>query len=231
MHTQESINQLFNNNSDAFGQDTEQQYKAGSYKRGDLFLKVTKKHVSSGGAILDYGCGTGRISLMLGKEGYHVLGVDPAINHIEKAVSLNTFSNVQFNVLTDSSVASASSFDAVVSSSVFEFVPDPLQYISDIHHLLKPGGILIISFPNLFSLWRVYSKIRFGKTYHHFKFQKNTWSQSEIIRNFKENGFRKAGRVHYYESAFDHKGLGFLNTSRLFGTLFVMVFQKESKTS
>ena len=225
MHTQESINQLFNDNSKAFGEEIEKQYEAGTYRRGEVFLRKVKKHVHMGASILDYGCGTGRISMMLGKEGYQVQGIDPAVEHIQMAASLNQSSHVGFNVLSNFN-APASSFDAVVSSSVFEFVPDPEQYINDIYRLLKPGGKLIISFPNTFSLWRVYSKIRFGKRYNHFKFQ-TTRKKSKIIALFQKHKFKKVGGTEYYESAFDHKGLGFLNASRWFGTLFVLVFEKK----
>jgi 2-polyprenyl-3-methyl-5-hydroxy-6-metoxy-1,4-benzoquinol methylase len=227
MHTQESINQLFNGNSKAFGDEIERQYEAGVYKRGDVFLRQVKTHVPLANAsILDYGCGTGRISMMLGKEGYRVLGIDPAVDHIEMATSLNRSSNVAFKVLTQAPIAAAASFDAVVSSSVFEFVPDPQQYIQAIYQLLKPGGRLIISFPNAFSLWRIYSKIRFGKRYNHFKFQ-TIHKKTDLIKQFEKNKFKKIGSTQYYESAFDHKGLSFLNASSLFGTLFVMVFEKR----
>jgi 2-polyprenyl-3-methyl-5-hydroxy-6-metoxy-1,4-benzoquinol methylase len=228
MSTQNSINQLFNNNSKSFGDNIELQYHSGIYRRGDVFLNKVKTHVKNKQAsILDYGCGTGRISLILGAEGYSVRGVDPAVEHIKKAKELNQLPLVKFELLTgNESIGDDESYDAVVSSSVFEFVPDPEQYIQDIYRVLKPGGILIISFPNRFSLWRVYSKIRFGKVYNHFKFQ-TTRKKSEIVELFKKYKFKKVGGTQYYESAFDHKGLGFLNASRLFGTLFVIVFEKK----
>jgi 2-polyprenyl-3-methyl-5-hydroxy-6-metoxy-1,4-benzoquinol methylase len=228
MPTQSSINQLFNNNSKAFRDTTEQQYEAGSYKRGDLFLEKVKKHVTPSQAkILDYGCGTGRISMMLGKQGYQVKGIDPAIEHIRIAESLNNLPQVTFQTLTEDIIGFDESYDAVVSSSVFEFVPDTEQYIGAIKKMLKPGGILVISFPNLFSLWRWYAKMRFGKIYNHFKFQKNLLSERDIKKLFAKHHFKKLEGAQYYESAFDHKGLGFLNASRFIGTLGVWVFQKK----
>jgi 2-polyprenyl-3-methyl-5-hydroxy-6-metoxy-1,4-benzoquinol methylase len=228
MSTQNTINQLFNENSKAFGDAIEQQFEAGTYKRGDVFVKKVIANVKKKDAyILDYGCGTGRIDMMLGEKGYRVFGVDPAVEHISRATSLNHLPNVSFEVLTDATIALPHCFDVVISSSVFEFVPDVQQYIDDIKLLLKPGGILVISFPNKMSLWRWYAKIRFGKKYKHFQFQKNLFSKDEIRSLFQKNNFRPIGGVEYYESAFDHKGLSFLNASRLFGTLFVLVFEKE----
>jgi 2-polyprenyl-3-methyl-5-hydroxy-6-metoxy-1,4-benzoquinol methylase len=229
MSTQNSINQLFNNNSKSFGDTIEQQYHTGFYRRGDVFLNKVTSHVKKQYArILDYGCGTGRISLILGTQGYQVTGVDPAIEHLKRAEELNHLPNVKFQLLNDNdSLGDVGSYDAVVSSSVFEFVPDAQLYIKTIAKLLPSGGILIISFPNLFSLWRIYSKIRFRKVYNHFSFQKNMLSNKEIRTLMEQSDFRLLKGPQYYESAFDHKGLGFLNASRLFGTLGVWVFEKK----
>jgi len=228
MSTQNSINQLFNNNSKAFGDTIEHQYETGSYKRGEVFLKKVMDHLEASDArILDYGCGTGRISMMLGDQGYQVTGVDPAVEHIKIAQSLNHLPQVNFQVLTEDTITASLPFDAVVSSSVFEFVPDAQQYIAAIDRVLKPGGVLVISFPNLYSLWRVYAKVRYGKKYNHFKFQKNLLSKSDIKKLLVKNNFKKLEGPQYYESVFDHKGLGFLNASRFFGTLGVWVFRKK----
>jgi 2-polyprenyl-3-methyl-5-hydroxy-6-metoxy-1,4-benzoquinol methylase len=228
MSSQDTINQLFNNNSKAFTEATEQQYKAGTYKRGEVFLKHISALIKSpDAAVLDYGCGTGRISMMLGKQGYQVLGVDPAVDHIQIAGSLNDSPRIVFKVLTQEPIAAPASFDAIVSSSVFEFVPDAQEYIASIYQLLKPGGLLFMSFPNTHSLWRLYSKLRFGKRYQHFKFQKNTFTPKQVTALLEKNNFKKIAGPEYYESAFDQKGLSFLNTSRLFGTLFILVLEKK----
>ena len=39
------------------------------------------------------------------------------------------------------------SFDAVVSLDVFEHIPDPWQAFSEVHRVLKPGGVGVFTFP------------------------------------------------------------------------------------
>ncbi len=225
---QDHLNQLFNNNSRAFGDTTEQQFKAGTYKRGNVFLNQVKKMLPDREAyVLDYGCGTGRISMILGQEGYRVLAVDPAVDHIQIAHSLNTFPNVEFSVLNDDLKIPLERFDAVVSSSVLEFVPDVDQYIQSIYGVLKVGGVVFVSVPNVYSLWRVYSKFRFGKKYKHFQFQKNVFTQGELRDKFRIHNLQAQSSRIYFESVFDQKGLGVLNKSVLFGTLVLLTFVKR----
>lgn len=228
MSSQDLVNQLFNGNSKAFGAATEQQYQAGTYKRGEVFLTQAKRLIGKQKAfILDYGCGTGRISMMLGKEGYTVLGLDPAQEHIEIANGLNEYQNVRFSALENGLKELEVSCDMVVSSSVLEFVPDVEQYIQDINTVLKPGGLLLVSIPNLFSLWRMYSKIRFGKRYKHFEFQQNLFSQKQLKVLLEKHHFNSVGSGIYFESAFDQKGLSVLNKSMFFGTLVLLTFVKK----
>jgi 2-polyprenyl-3-methyl-5-hydroxy-6-metoxy-1,4-benzoquinol methylase len=226
---QDELNQLFNRNSQKFSDAIESRFREGTYRRGQIFLsRVTALLEPAGKSVLDFGCGTGRISMMLGQAGYRVLGVDPAVEHINAALSHNELPNVEFKVLSDQlPIESPLTFDAVVSSSVFEFVPDPRQYVSVIHTVLRSAGLLFISFPNLCSLWRLYAKVRFGRTYEHFSFQKNLLGLNAIQALFEELGFRQLGDVQHYESAFDTSWLYRLNQSRLIGTLTLFVFVKE----
>jgi 2-polyprenyl-3-methyl-5-hydroxy-6-metoxy-1,4-benzoquinol methylase len=228
MPEQDLVNHLFNQNAEAFSQATEQHVTSGTYQRGQLFIQVLKKYCPGFGMrVLDYGCGTGRMSIMAAEEGFLVKAVDPAEEHIKIANGLNRSTGVEFNVLSDKLDEASSSFDAVVSSSVFEFVPDPKQYIDDIHKVLKPKGVLLISVPNTNSWWRWYAKLRFGKTYDHFKFQKNVLSQEGLRLLVEKKGFKKIGSSLYFESAFDEKGFSALSRLRIFGTLSLMVFIKQ----
>ena len=40
------------------------------------WISKTKQYLPQGSTILDVGCGTGTISILLAKEGYHVTGID-----------------------------------------------------------------------------------------------------------------------------------------------------------
>src|SRR5271165_2264405 len=69
---------LFNETAAEFAYRADRQIDSGRYWRGDLFLAAALSSIRSKGYILDYGCGPGRISALLARRGFRVLGLDPS---------------------------------------------------------------------------------------------------------------------------------------------------------
>ena len=222
--------EIFNANTDERTKLVDNQVSNNVYYRGYLFRKIVKNRIALGGKILDYGCGQGRISYLLAKEGYDVFGTDPASGLIEQAKKQNTDNlNLQFRVLEDEgeSLPNAT-YDAIICSSALEFVADADAVLKNLYRTLKPGGTLVVSLPNVRSLWRYYAKIRFGVKYDHFTVQKNKWLVSEAMSHLKNAGFSIKSKPVFFESAFDkYKVLRSLNRSSLFGTLYILIGEKE----
>jgi ubiquinone/menaquinone biosynthesis C-methylase UbiE len=98
-------------------------------------------------AVLDVGCGTGSISLMLAEASYTVTGIDYAPGMIEvaraKATAANT--SVAFDVQDGSSPDfPPASFDAIVCRQTLWALPDRRAALSNWATLLRPGGRLIL---------------------------------------------------------------------------------------
>lgn len=106
--------------------------------------------------ILDVGCGNGiQMTFPLGAQGYSVLGIDAHEPSIEYAESQNIFSNVNFlkgdvDVIASpkTEAISSSLFDVVILSDILEHIPDPEKLLRDVHSVLAPNGIMLISIPN-----------------------------------------------------------------------------------
>jgi ubiquinone/menaquinone biosynthesis C-methylase UbiE len=100
--------------------------------------------------VLDVGCGDGVLSWLLAHRGAVCHGVDPSQIAIEYArrKHLEKGSKAEFSVSSgyDTKVVS-SSCDAVVSSDVIEHVQDPSRLLHEIHRVLKPGGVAVITTP------------------------------------------------------------------------------------
>ena len=100
--------------------------------------------------VLDFGCGDGVLSSLLAKQGTEVFGIDSdkaAIYFAEKmhkSMGLNTCFSVQSCYETS---FESESFDVVVSSDVIEHVSEVDRFLGEIHRLLKPGGVAVISTP------------------------------------------------------------------------------------
>ncbi|UFX43057.1 class I SAM-dependent methyltransferase [Bradyrhizobium sp. 41S5] len=104
---------------------------------------------------LDAGCGTGTLSRLLAARGCDVTGVDASSEMIaaarERPADRLTFR--QIPTIANLPFADRS-FDGVLCASVLEYVPDVAQCLAQIHRVLRPGGLLLVSIPNRGSLLR-----------------------------------------------------------------------------
>jgi SAM-dependent methyltransferase len=100
--------------------------------------------------ILDVGCGEGRNAVYFLQKNYSIFGIDPnelAIQYcryLAKSIDLQTDIH-RFQVGDGADIPfHAASFNAVISSAVLHFAEGHAhfwQMISEIHRILKPGGI------------------------------------------------------------------------------------------
>jgi len=117
-----------------------------------LFTGGVKKAIPLPAKILDYGCGSGVISLALGSSGYEVLGLDGSKEMVSVARQnqrLHNISNVRFEQTEASQMDLAPlSFDVVICSSVIEYIEDDTALIKKLISTIRPGGYLLISIPH-----------------------------------------------------------------------------------
>ncbi len=120
----------------------------------ERFLAVVKavhKFVPKGNTIADIGCGRGNHAIQLSKAGYHVIGVDIRHSHLKYAGRKMQINEANFiRVQADLGLLPFPNnvFDAVICSSVIEFYYEPEKALLEIHQVLKPSGILILSTRN-----------------------------------------------------------------------------------
>ena len=121
-----------------------------------LFSTSLIAALPSRGRVLDFGCGPGVMSLALAEQGYDVLGVDGADAMIETAKHEQRrrgVSNCEFRVMDAADVSlDAESFDAIVCSSVIEYVENDVGLVRALIGSLKPGGHLLVSVPHTASV-------------------------------------------------------------------------------
>ncbi len=107
-----------------------------------------------GQVLLDYGCGSGVLLKVLAEAGFHVTGVDISENMLaEASKNLQTVLRkdkvrlVRVNEHFEGDYADRL-YDGIVSLGVIEYVADYPALLARFGQLLKPGGFLILSFPN-----------------------------------------------------------------------------------
>lgn len=116
-----------------------------------------------GDRLLDLGCGEGRhtISACMARD-LDAVGVDLSLQDLkvtrQRFQELDTPESHQKNLLVLAADGarlpfSDGSFDKVICSEVLEHIPDYREVITEIHRVLKAGGLLGLSVPRFFPEW------------------------------------------------------------------------------
>jgi SAM-dependent methyltransferase len=227
--TSERGSSLFDETAGEFARGTDALMQQQRYKRGDLIVAAAMRHAVAGGFILDYGCGPGRIACLLGDRGFRVRAVDPSPEMIHEATAVRrSMDRVDFATLGDPvQELCPRTYDAIVCSSVIEYVAEPAKLLQDFNSALRDSGILIISFANRLSLWRAYAELRFGRSAPHFALQTSIQRWGGFQKLLVGTGFRTLDGPIFFESVFDkYNELAWLSGSRWIGTLGLVVARK-----
>lgn len=101
----------------------------------------------AGDRVLEVGCATGALTSYLAGSGYRVIGLDRSAGMITRARSDHP--QLEFVVGDATSLPyDDDAFDAVVSASVINVVPDAEQVLSEMHRVCTPDGIVSVLVPS-----------------------------------------------------------------------------------
>jgi len=149
------------------------------HERVSIWNALLDRYVTPGGLSLDMGCGPGIFTFYLAKKGGRVIGVDGSPDMVARCeaqraeLGLDNVSFVQAR-LPDVGDSLPKQADLVISSSVVEYVDDLDATLRLFASLVKPGGFLLISMPNVTSISRIHQRLKFLLTqepeiYRHIK--------------------------------------------------------------
>ena len=119
---------------------------------------IILKHLKKTEKILDFGCGEGALSQRLKDDGYQVYSVDINAKDFKAETEFEMLDFNNADMVAQFYERHHEEFSMVIGVEVIEHVENPWQYIRDLKSLVKPGGYILLSTPNITS-W--YSRIRF----------------------------------------------------------------------
>lgn len=114
----------------------------------------------SSARLLDIGCSTGILTRHYGGSFGEVVGIDIDDGAVEWAKKNRAGENVDFRVADSMELPfSDRAFDLVTCTHIYEHVPDPERMISEIHRVLRPGGLCYFAAENRLRLWDGHSRL------------------------------------------------------------------------
>jgi SAM-dependent methyltransferase len=126
------------------------------------------RYIPKNGRALEIGCGTGRLINQATKHlGVHGVGLDINLKALEYARTLGHVLGIGCTLIQGSGFQvplADNTFDAVFSEGVIEHFPREMtdQMVEEHVRVAKPGGLVIISVPNLLNIPLTYHKWRVG---------------------------------------------------------------------
>ena len=139
-------------------------------------------------SVLDVGCGSGVHGAELKRiYGHRVVGVDLSESSIQKAQGRLAEAYIADITRPERyPFFSSRKFDLVVFSDVLEHLADPLDVLSRHYQLLAPGGMAVISLPNI-AIWNVRFELLAGR----FEYQDTGTLDRTHLRFFTKKTFQQ----------------------------------------
>jgi 2-polyprenyl-3-methyl-5-hydroxy-6-metoxy-1,4-benzoquinol methylase len=137
--------------AETYDKDVSNEQYCGPEYITDFFIEVTKKEnfnkEHSELEILDAGCGTGLVGIVLQQKGYHTIdGCDLSDKMVEIAQETGAYrtliEGVDINQMT---AYQTNQYDVILSCGVFTLGHVPPTALEELIRITKPGGMIVLS--------------------------------------------------------------------------------------
>jgi cyclopropane fatty-acyl-phospholipid synthase-like methyltransferase len=187
--------------------ETEEEFDRSGEESVELMLWDIGQFLSPGAAVLDIGCGIGRMLKPLAQRFRKVHGVDISPEMIRRAKErMKGLKNVEVwaNNGRDLRPLQAEQIDLALSLIVFQHIPDPeiiRGYIHDTYRVLKPGGLF------KFQVWGRDDTAEAAKTEE--ESERDTWfgtrfTEREMRQTTAEAGFLVLSMYTWHQPELDY---------------------------
>jgi len=100
--------------------------------------------VPAGSSVVDLGCGTGSLSVLLAEAGHDVHGLDLSEQMVTAARAKAAAANLAIDFTVGDASDPRGSFDVVLARHVLWALPDPATALARWVSLLRPDGVLLL---------------------------------------------------------------------------------------
>jgi len=157
-------------------------------------LRLINKY-SNGTSLLDVGCGEGFFLSTATNAGYRTKGIE--ISQDAAAYAKREFGlDIEARAFEELQLPE-NYFDIVTLWQVLEHLPRPLEILNEAHRILKPGGLIAASTPDIEG---IPSKILRKKWWNIRRIHVNQFSAKTLTDIIQNAGFRNISSASYTES-------------------------------
>ncbi|MFN8035243.1 MAG: class I SAM-dependent methyltransferase [Acidimicrobiia bacterium] len=160
--------------------------------------------------VLDVGCASGYLGAALARRGCRVVGIE--LDAMDAAEAKNVLDDVVIGDVEEMDLVTAfgeGSFDVVVLADILEHLKDPTRVLRQARAILRPGGFVVASIPNV-----AHGSVRLALLHGEFTYQPTGLLDETHLRWFTrrsvEELFRDCGFVI---AELDRTVLGVFDTS------------------
>jgi 2-polyprenyl-3-methyl-5-hydroxy-6-metoxy-1,4-benzoquinol methylase len=122
---------------------------------GEQELRQIRPLIPPGATVLDYGCGSGRVTLDLARRGHTVTAFDISSGMLaraqKRAKGLPPEIRQRITFVSDLEAIQQKKWDCITCIGVLDYYPQPRPLLRHLASLLAPDGRLVITFPNAHS--------------------------------------------------------------------------------
>jgi SAM-dependent methyltransferase len=149
-------------------------------------LDMVKKQGGQGSGVLEFGSVPLLLTAALSASNYNVTGIDLAPERYRGTIEKIGIKVVKCDIETEKLPFGDNSFDAVVFNELFEHLRiNPIFTLSEVLRVLRPGGIMMLSSPNLRSLNGMYNFCIKNRAY---SCSGNTYEEYQKLENLGHMG-------------------------------------------
>ena len=192
------FNQLSKTYQNWYGDETPEGYSF-RVRREKVFAMLP--HDGSGLSILDLACGPGVMIKGLRERNYRVTAIDAAPDMVALAKEVAGNDPQVTCEVGDAYALSVpdNSFDIVTAMGLIEYLDDEPKYLKEMNRIIKQGGTAIITYPNVWSPWRIWNRfLRFvARPGKKPLLLHREYTKKRTIEQFKDHDF-DVHEVMYY---------------------------------
>ena len=149
-------------------------------------LTLIESLYPSKGNLLDIGCGAGFFLNCAKEKGWNCHGLEILPEYIKFAQENFALENIRLESLDESLSYDANTFDVITLWDLIEHLRNPLDCLKKIHHVMKPGGVLVMWTPNVKNaIFLKENWIGYETLQHFYFFSRDTLNQMLEKAGFK----------------------------------------------